>query len=199
MCLIGLSLLFIVYPTVKRTIRHDASSEERLGLPEVIITCREEHIAIIVLSMLYESTLIGITTVLGAFSFKYPENFNEAKYISFCTFALLTVWIGLIPTYFATQSRQEYQNAAVSFFVILSACAVLIFIFGPQLFIMIFQPKRNSPHVSTQHTEGGTDNFESRVQTSYKTGELVSADICFSIKTHVIFILCGRSPCIEDA
>lgn len=149
MCLIIVSVAFISRPTVKRTIRYN---DDRLGLPEgVIITCTEEHIAITVLSLLYESALIGIATVLGVLSFKYPENFNEAKYISFCTFALLIVWLGLIPTYFATQSRQEFRNAAISFFVILSACAVLVFLFGPKLYVMIFQPKRNSVEFSTHH------------------------------------------------
>lgn len=144
--------LFFVRPEVERTIRYDHDSEGSLGLPDVVLTCREEHIAVIALSLLYETSLIAAATVLGAFSFKFPENFNEAKYISFCSFALLVVWIGLIPTYFATQSQQEYQNAAISFFVILSAFAVLLFIFGPKLFVIVFQPKRNTTHFSTHHT-----------------------------------------------
>lgn len=146
MCLIIFSLLFN-HPTVDRTIRLDGDNNH--ALPEHVITCTEEHIAIIVVSILYETTLIGIATALGAFSFKYPGNFNEAKYISFSTFALLIVWVGLISSYFATKSRQEYQNAAISFFVILSAYAMHIFIFGPKLYIVIFQPKRNTTHFSS--------------------------------------------------
>ena len=164
MCLIIASLAFIVHPAVKRTVRHDQGSEGRLGLPEVVVTCTEEHIAITILSLLYESVLICISTVLGAFSFKYPANFNESKHISFCTFALLIVWIGLIPTYFATQSRQEYQNAAISFFVILSAFAVLIFLFGPKLYVMVFVPKKNSKHFSTNHSVDGNIDPVSRTQ-----------------------------------
>ena len=144
--------LALVHPLVERTIRYDQDSDGSLGLPEVVITCTEEHTAVLVLSVLYESSLIAAATILGAFSFKFPENFNEAKYISFCTFALLVVWIGLVPTYFATQSQQEFQNAAISLFVILSAFAVLVFIFGPKLFVILFQPKRNTTHFSTHHT-----------------------------------------------
>ena len=102
--------------------------------------------------------IIAVTTVLGAFSFKYPENFNEAKYISFCTFSLLVVWLGLIPTYFTTQSRPEIQNAAVSLFIILSAFGVLCFVFGPKLIIILFQPERNSTHFSTHHTINDPDS-----------------------------------------
>ena len=149
MAIIVVSLV-IIHPSVERTIRED--DDDDLKLPEVVLTCTEEHIAVIIVSILYESGLIITATVLGIFSFKFPENFNEAKYISFCSFALLIVWIGLLPTYFATQSRQEFQNAAVSFFVILSGFAVLIFIFGPKLFIVMFQPSRNTTHFSTHHS-----------------------------------------------
>ena len=144
--------LIIIHPETDRTVRLDQDSERQLGLPEVVVTCAEEHIAMIVLSLLYESVLIVVSTVLGVLSFKYPANFNEAKYISFCTFALLIVWVGLIPAYFVTQSQQEVQNAAVSIFVSLSAYAMLVFIFGPKLFIILFQPKKNVPQFTTQQT-----------------------------------------------
>ena len=194
MCLIIASVAFIVRPSVKRTVRFDHESEGSLGLPEVILTCTEEHIAITILSLFYESVLICISTILGAFSFKYPENFNESKYISFCTFALLIVWIGLIPTYFTTQSQQEYQNAAISFFVLLSAFAVLIFLFGPKLYLMVFLPKRNSNHFSTNHSVDGNIDSASRAQMQdicyrdYREGKFVCLclfwmeEICFVSK-----------------
>ena len=174
LCLIICSLSFN-HPTVDRTIR--LNSDNHHALPELVITCTEEHIAMIVLSILYETTLISIATALGAFSFKYPENFNEAKYISFCSFALLIVWIGLIPTYFTTKSQQEYQNAAISFFVILSAYAMHIFLFGPKLYIVIFQPKRNSAQFSTHHSttsDGEIGQSSTSVHSAHKNGEFLS-------------------------
>ena len=144
--------LIIIHPETHRKIRHDQDSEQQLGLPEVVVTCAEEHIAMIVLSLLYESVLIVVSTVVGVLSFKFPANFNEAKYISFCTFALLIVWVGLIPAYFVTQSQQEVQDAVISIFVSLSAFAVLIFIFGPKLFIILFQPDKNVHRSTSQQT-----------------------------------------------
>ena len=94
--------LIIVHPETDRKVRLDQDSKRQLGLPEVVVTCAEERIALIVLSLLYESVLIVVSTVVGVLSFKFPANFNEAKYISFCTFALLIVWVGLIPAYFVT-------------------------------------------------------------------------------------------------
>ena len=148
--IIMLISLIVSPPNTVRTYRYDQDSDLRLGLPEVVITCKNEHVGLTVLSLLYESILIVVSTVLGVLSFKFPANFNEAKYISFCTFALLIIWIGLFPAYFATLSQQEYQNAAVSLFVILSAFAMLIFIFGPKLFVMLFQPSKNV-NFTTQH------------------------------------------------
>ena len=178
MTLIIISLAFIVHPTANRRVRYDHDSEGRLGLPDVIITCTDEHIAIIVISILYESALIIAAAVLGALSFKYPDNFNEAKYISFCTFALLIVWIGLIPTYFATQSQQEYQNAAISIFVILSAYAMLVFLFGPKLFIILFQPEKNTTHFSTHHTADSPDQNISMHTINYRDGEPGPGIVC---------------------
>ena len=154
MLVIVVSLAFI-HPEVLHLYPFD---ENTLKEPEVIVTCQQESIAVLVLSLLYETAIITVATVLGAFSFKYPENFNEAKYISFCTFSLLVVWLGLIPTYFTTQSRPEIQNAAVSLFIILSAFGVLCFIFGPKLIIILFQPERNSTHFSTHHTINDPDS-----------------------------------------
>ena len=162
--------LALVHPLVERTIRYDQDSDGSLGLPEVVITCTEEHTAVLVLSVLYESSLIAAATILGAFSFKFPENFNEAKYISFCTFALLVVWIGLVPTYFATQSQQELQNAAISLFVILSAFAVLVFIFGPKLFAIVFQLRKKTTQYSTNKT--GDNQSEDQHKTDAKKGTL---------------------------
>ena len=95
----------IVHPDVLRTLLYDQDSEGRLGLPEVVITCKREETAVIALSLIYETCIIAVATILGVFSFKFPKNFNEAKYISFCTFSLLVVWVGLIPTYFTTECR----------------------------------------------------------------------------------------------
>jgi metabotropic glutamate receptor 2/3/metabotropic glutamate receptor 6/7/8 len=146
--------LAVVHPEVQRMIRNDQNSKGGLGLPEVVIVCRKEETAVVALSLLYETCIIAVATILGIFSFKFPKNFNEAKYISFCTFSLLVVWLGLIPAYFTTESRPEIQNAAISLFIILSAFGVLCFIFGPKLFIAVFHPSKNR-FTTTYHHETG--------------------------------------------
>ena len=140
----------IVHPNVLRRLRYDQDSEGRLGLPETVVTCRREEIAVIILSLAYETCIITVATILGVFSFKFPKTFSEAKYISFCTFSLLVVWVGLIPTYFTTESQPEIRNAAISLFITISAFGVLVFIFGQKLYIVIFRPDKNHVTTTTQ-------------------------------------------------
>ena len=159
----------IVHPDVLRMLRYDQDSEGRLGLPETVVTCRREEIAVIILSLAYETCIITVATVLGVFSFKFPKNFNEAKYISFCTFSLLVVWVGLMFTYFTTESRPEIQNAAIALFITISAFGVLVFIFGPKLFIVIFRPDKN--YATTQHTKKDTENGAQEKQHTLSTSK----------------------------
>ena len=132
------------------------NADEPNDFPDVVLTCVPDRRPFIIISMAYETVLIITTTLLGGLSFKYPKNFNEAKYITFCAFSLLVVWLAFIPTYFATQSTQEFQNAAISLAVVMSAVVVLACIFGPKLFIILFQPEKNTTVYSTA-THGRRD------------------------------------------
>ena len=113
MCIMFIDL-GVTPPNVTHVLHYDhESGHEHLGFPEFVLFCVEGNNITTVLSLIYKTLIIGTATVLGVLSFKLPDNFNEAKYISFCTFALLVVWIGLVPTYFATRSNPEIHSAAV--------------------------------------------------------------------------------------
>ena len=134
--------LLVTNPEIDSTLRRNANMPNEL--PQMVITCVPDNIILLVLSVGYETIIIVVATILGGLSFKYPANFNEAKYIAFCMFAILVIWIAFIITYFATQSMQEFQNIAVSLAVVMSGFAVLVCIFGPKLFIVLFKPKSNT-------------------------------------------------------
>ena len=161
MILVAVSLV-LVHPDVVRTL----DDRENYSLPEVVIQCRHGETIIFALSLLYETCVITAATALGVYGFKFRENFSEAKYISFCTFSLLVLWLGLIPAYFTTQSRPDIQNAVVSLFVVLSAFAVLFFIFGPKLFVMLFQPNKNQQITESRFA---TDEGAKKKEESHKT------------------------------
>jgi metabotropic glutamate receptor 2/3/metabotropic glutamate receptor 6/7/8 len=138
----------VQHPIVEREIRRNVDDPNQF--PEVIVTCTRDHIAVLVLAVVYESALIVACTILGALSFSYPQNFNEAKYITFCSLTILVIWIACIITYIATRDMQEFQNIAVSLAIVMSGYAVLAALFGPKLVIVLFQPKKNVTHSSQQ-------------------------------------------------
>ena len=148
-------------PAIDRELR--LNKQDTNHIPEIVLTCNRDPIVFLVLSALYESAIIIASTVLGVISFKYPANFNEAKFVSFCTFALLVFWLtfALIPTYFTAQSNQELQSAATSLAVTMSAFAVLVCLFGRQVFILLFHHKHNIPEKkNTYNTSTHSDRSD---------------------------------------
>ena len=143
-------------PSVQRDIR--MNSEENNRLPEVVVTCANNPLPFTIVSILYESAILAAATILGVLSFKYPANFNEAKYVSFCTFAVVVIWVAFIITYLAIQqAAKEFQNAVIALGIIMTAFAVLLTIFGRKVFIVVFWREKNIDTVSTQHGRSRVD------------------------------------------
>ena len=97
--------------------------------------------------MLYLSALMIASNALAVLTIRFPQNFNESKYVAFSTFSLGLIWIAFIMTYFATDA--QFQSAVISLSIQLSALAVLVCLFGPRIFIMIVWPSQNIKSAST--------------------------------------------------
>ena len=141
-------------PDVRRTERLIPDTPN--NFPTIVLTCVGEKLVFLILSVAYETILVIACTILGGLSFSYPENFNEAKYVAFCSLCILIIWIALIITYFATQTMQEFQNIAISLAVVMTGYAVLLCLFSHKLFIILFQPDRN---VTTKFSHHGTNDL----------------------------------------
>ena len=139
--------LLLQHPGVSRNLRFDP--EDKNNFATIVVSCTKDDVVIFALSLTYETAIIIATTLCGIISFKYPENFNEAKHISLCTFALAVIWVAFIPGYFVTASQQEFQNATVSLAVIMSASAVLVFNFCPRLFVIVIRKRGSSQSAGT--------------------------------------------------
>ncbi len=137
-------------PDVQRDVRLDTA--EPHSTPVLLHTCTAEHTIMLVLSVAYQTLLIILCTILGIISFKYPENFNEAKYIAFCSFSVLVIWVAFVITYFATQTAKEYQGIVLSLAVVMTGYAVFATMFGHKLYLMIARPEASSGKSAT-----GTD------------------------------------------
>ena len=145
MILVAISLS-VVPPDMEITLQKNETNQD--DSPVLIIQCNLPHIALVVLQIVYFTALTIASNALAILTIHFPQNFKEAKYVAFSTFALSLIWILVfIPSYIAT-ANSNTQRAVTSFTIQLSALAVLLCLFGPRVFIMIVWPRRNV-HTST--------------------------------------------------
>ena len=148
--------LVVVYPQSSEERKFQA--DNTLDFPTLVISCKNPHIAMLIIQVVYDTTLIIACNALAILTIRFPENFNESKYVSFSTFALGLIWLAFIPTYFATEN--ESRTAVISFALNLSGFVVLLCIFGPRIFIMIFLPERNTLDFSTHPRKGRSTSVD---------------------------------------
>ncbi|XP_014351121.1 extracellular calcium-sensing receptor [Latimeria chalumnae] len=108
----------------------------------IFITCHEG-------STMALGFLIGYTCLLAAICFffafksrKLPENFNEAKFITFSMLIFFIVWISFIPAYVSTYGK--FVSAVEIIAILASSFGLLGCIFFNKIYIILFKPSRNT-------------------------------------------------------